>query len=277
MTRLRLMTNDDVPGGLALSRQAGWNQTEADWRRALALQPDGCFVADEGAVVGTCCACAFGPVAWVALMLVDPARRRRGIGRALMERALAFLDDQGVTSVRLDATPLGQPLYEQLGFVGQFRLARYAGVLPVDDVPASPEVVPVAPERWEELAALDESVTRTDRRKLLLRLFAERPGEVRAVRGPGGWRGLMAARTGFSAVQLGPCAGEAGAALLRDTFRRHAGRRVFLDAPEGHAEARRLAEGRGLTVQRHLLRMCRGEAVVERQDLLWASSGPEKG
>ena len=45
MIRLRLMTGDDVPAGLALSRQAGWNQTEADWRRALALQPDGCFVA----------------------------------------------------------------------------------------------------------------------------------------------------------------------------------------------------------------------------------------
>src|SRR5262245_14242902 len=220
MIRLRPMTGDDVPAGLALSRQAGWNQTRADWLRALALQPDGCFVADEGGVAGVCCTCVFGPVAWVALMLVDVERRRSGIGRALMEHALAFLDAQKVASVRLDATPLGQPLYERLGFAPQFSLARYAGVLPPDDAPASPEVVAVPRERWEELAALDESVTRTDRRRLLLRLFAEQPHEVRGVGGPGGWRGLMAARHGFHAVQLGPCLGDAGAALLRDAFRR---------------------------------------------------------
>src|SRR5262245_39002578 len=143
MIRLRPMTTDDVPAGLALSRQAGWNQTEADWRRALDLQPDGCFAAVESGgagVVGICCTCAFGPVAWVALMLVDAARRRHGIGRALMEQALAFLDAQKVASVRLDATPLGQPLYERLGFAPQFMLARYAGVLPPDGTPAPPEV-----------------------------------------------------------------------------------------------------------------------------------------
>src|SRR5262245_33657380 len=209
MIRLRPMTGDDVPAGLALSRQAGWNQTRADWLRALALQPDGCFVADEGGVAGVCCTCVFGPVAWVALMLVDAARRRRGIGRALMEHALAFLDAQKVASVRLDATPLGQPLYEQLGFVPPFRLARYAGVLLPDDTPVSEEVS-VPRERWESLAVLDESVTRTDRRKLLMRLFDEQPAEVRGVEGPGGWLGLMAARPGFNAVQLGPCVGEAG-------------------------------------------------------------------
>ena len=42
-------------------------------------------------------------------------------------------------------------------------------------------------------------------------------------------------------------------------------------------ELRHAAEARGLTVQRHLTRMCRGELVVEDLDLLWASSGPEKG
>jgi hypothetical protein len=39
----------------------------------------------------------------------------------------------------------------------------------------------------------------------------------------------------------------------------------------------RLAATRGLAVQRHLMRMNRGEAIVEKIDLLWASSGPEKG
>jgi hypothetical protein len=194
-----------------------------------------------------------------------------------MDHALAFLDERGVATVRLDATPLGQPLYEQLGFVTQFVLARYDGVLPTTDRPPNPEVVTVPPEQWAELVALDRFVTGTDRERFLVRLFEEQPGEVRGVAGPNGWLGLSTARTGARAVMLGPCLGEAGGLLLADACRRHAGRRVYIDIPEGNAPAARLAAGHGLTVQRHLTRMCRGEPVCERVELLWASSGPEKG
>src|SRR5438270_10324239 len=98
------MTAADVPLGLRLRGQAGWNQTEADWRRFLRLQPDGCFVAElDGAPAGTTAAFVFGPVAWVAMVLVDEAVRGRGVGTALMRHALALLDGRGVRSVRLDA------------------------------------------------------------------------------------------------------------------------------------------------------------------------------
>src|SRR5262249_30235210 len=150
--------------------------------------------------------------------------------RALMEHTLAYLDGQGVATVRLDATPLGQPLYEQLGFAAQFRLARYEGVLAGPGSRGTSEFN-VAPERWPELLALDAAVTHTDRGKLLLRLFAELPAEVRATRGPDGWSGLLAAREGARALQLGPCLGSSAPLLLADAFRRHAGRHIYLDVP----------------------------------------------
>jgi hypothetical protein len=46
MIHLRPLTAADLPLGLHLSRQAGWNQTPDDWRRCLELQPEGCFVAE---------------------------------------------------------------------------------------------------------------------------------------------------------------------------------------------------------------------------------------
>jgi ribosomal protein S18 acetylase RimI-like enzyme len=277
MIRIRSLTAADLPLALALSRQAGWNQTPGDWQRALDLQPDGCFAAEQdGALAGTATVCIFGPVAWVAMVLVDVRFRRRGIGRALMEHALGFLDGQGVPSVRLDATPLGQPLYEQLGFVSQFSLVRFAGFLQPAACEAAP-VVQVPAERWGELAALDEAITRTARGRFLLRLFAEWPEAVRAAPGPGGWSGLLAARRGANAVQLGPCLGEASPVLLADAQRRLAGQRVYLDVPLDNGPAVRLAEGLGLAEQRRLTRMVRGEPIVENLDLLWASSGPEKG
>src|SRR5437764_6600293 len=97
MLHIRVMSAADIPFGMRLKQQAGWNQLEADWRRYLDLQPDGCFVAElDGQPVGTAATSLFGSVAWIALVLVDNAVRGRGIGTALMERALAFLDQRGV-------------------------------------------------------------------------------------------------------------------------------------------------------------------------------------
>ena len=76
------MSREDLSFGLRLSSQAGWNQTGADWARYLDLQLDGCFVAEaDNCPAGTVTTCAFGPVAWIAMVLVDKPLRGRGIGR----------------------------------------------------------------------------------------------------------------------------------------------------------------------------------------------------
>ena len=82
MIRVRALIAADLPLGLRLCGAAGWNQTEADWRRFLDLQPDGCFVAElDGAAVGTTTTRVFGRVAWVAMVLAKSSSSRR-ISRA---------------------------------------------------------------------------------------------------------------------------------------------------------------------------------------------------
>src|SRR5262249_24073287 len=126
--RIRPMSVADIPLGMRLKHQAGWNQTEADWGRFLELEPEGCFVAEwDGAPAGTVTTCIFGPVAWVAMVLVETCLRGRGIGKALMQHALGFLDERGIHSIRLDATRLGRPLYELLGFAAEYSLDRLEG------------------------------------------------------------------------------------------------------------------------------------------------------
>ena len=116
---------DDVPLGLMLTRQAGWNQLEADWLRFLDMQPQGCFVAElEGRPVGTTVTCILGPVAWIAMVLVDVGARRQGVATALLKHAIDFLDGQGVKTIRLDATAAGRPVYEKLGFAPEYQLTR---------------------------------------------------------------------------------------------------------------------------------------------------------
>jgi GNAT superfamily N-acetyltransferase len=276
--RIRAMTLQDLPLGMRLKEQAGWNQTEADWRRLLTLEPAGCFVAElDGNCVGTTCTCTFGPVAWVAMVLVDASVRGQGIGTAMMRHALAHLDGCGVRTVHLDATPQGRPIYEKLGFVPQFELARYGGVLPT--YAGTGNVRRALQHDFDELAAFDREVTRTDRGKLLLRLFTEHPDDLRMVKMAGRCMGFLTARPGAKARQIGPCiaASGVGPILFEHAWCRYAGQAVFLDIPTTNTKAIQLAEPRGLTVQRHLLRMCRGEMVQERIEAVWASSGPEMG
>jgi GNAT superfamily N-acetyltransferase len=52
----------------------------------------------------------------VASMSTEPAHRRQGHGRAVLEALLEWFTDAGVRRVDLRATPDGRGLYERLGF-----------------------------------------------------------------------------------------------------------------------------------------------------------------
>lgn len=57
---------------------------------------------------------------------VEPAFRRRGLARLLVETALAWANDQQLAGIVLHASTFGRPLYEALGFVPTSEM-RYAG------------------------------------------------------------------------------------------------------------------------------------------------------
>jgi predicted N-acetyltransferase YhbS len=215
------------------------------------------------------------------MVLVDPRFRRRGAGTALLRHAIEHLDGKGVRTLLLQATPLGRPLYEKLGFEAEHELARYEGRPAAG--PGSALVRPARPEEVESLVELDRAATGTDRGRLIRRLVEEAPHDTRVLEKDGGLLGFLLSRPGAKALQIGPCAAgfsgrsEVGEILLGDAFRRHAGQLVFIDVPLRNAAAVRMAEAHGLAPQRRLLRMRRGEPVLERPESIWASSGPEKG
>jgi predicted N-acetyltransferase YhbS len=278
--QIRAMTAADIPLAMQLKAAAGWNQLEADWRRFLAMEPSGCFVAEEdGTPVGTTATCVFGKVAWVAMVLVDEAHRARGIGTALVQHAIGNLDRLGVRTARLDATPLGRPLYEKLGFRTQFSLTRFGGTAAAAGTGCDARVSTATAAERDQVFALDERVTQTCRRKFLVALFDENPDWLRVVKREGDLAGYCMRRRGALATQVGPCIaeGEAGRDLLEDALRQVAGQPVFVDIPGSHAAATAWAESIGLVPQRTLVRMCRGDELREEEGFLWASSGPELG
>ena len=283
--RLRRMDFADLPLGMQLKEQAGWNQTEADWKRllALALAPapaadGGCVAEWHGEPVGTAVACAFDHVGWIAMVLVHPDYRGRGIGTCLVERSIAHLERLAVRSIRLDATPLGRPMYEKLRFRVEYALARWEGTAPVRSPP--PRVVRVDADHLEAIAELDRRITGTPRARLLHHLFRQQPAAMRVVTGPEGLAGYATWREGSLAAQIGPAMAlraEIGEELMDAMLAACPGRRVFVDIPCDNALATRWAAARGLAVQRPLIRMVRGAPIADRPACLWASSGPECG
>ena len=278
---IRRMGPADIPGAMRLSEQAGWNQLAADWQRMLALEPEGSFVAEtDGAVVGTTICVTFGPVAWLAMVLVDAPFRGRGLGRRLVQAGLDFADAAGARSVRLDATPLGQPLYESLGFAWQFGLQRWSGTAnakgddPPDDGASSLYEDEIVRKR---VLALDRAATATDRKRWLAALLAEsRPDVIINKRGSvAGW---LTTRPGRLGTYIGPCCGSPRVAseLFNRALRRHHGERVIADLRYGSALTATAARG-GLKPERVLQRMCRGVGVVENLHRFQLSSGPELG
>ena len=55
-------------------------------------------------------------IAVVYNVYTEPAHRRRGLARRLMETIHAWCHDAGVTSIALNASQDGRPLYESMGY-----------------------------------------------------------------------------------------------------------------------------------------------------------------
>jgi GNAT superfamily N-acetyltransferase len=66
-----------------------------------------------------------GQSAHVGNVYTEPAHRRRGLARLIMETILDWCASNAIDLVTLSASPEGRPLYEQLGFTDDPRAMRF--------------------------------------------------------------------------------------------------------------------------------------------------------
>jgi GNAT superfamily N-acetyltransferase len=278
--QFRLMTTAEIPEGMRLKDLAGWNQIPADWERFLRASPEGCFFVEErGQVVGTATTMVYGgSVAWIGMVLVDPDHRSRGIGTALLEKAIEHLEACHVPTIKLDATPQGKPIYEKLGFVPEYEIERW--VLhrpPAAQVELKPSPLPDI----DRIVELDLEVFGADRGDLLRSLHLDAPDFTLAVDLHGEIVGYALGRGGSRADHLGPWMAwdEPTAWELLDEFLRRSARdTVFVDCLKDNAVAQALLRSRNFQVSRPLTRMYRGpNSNPGRPELLCAIMGPEFG
>jgi GNAT superfamily N-acetyltransferase len=278
---IRTLRPSDLPAALDLSGQAGWNQTPDDWRRLLDWEPEGCFALDlHGRLGGTVTTTCYGArLAWIGMLLVDAALRRRGFGRRLLLHALTWLEEKDVRAVMLDATPLGQALYESLGFRQQDALDRWQGLATAAGRPrCGPTSAPV--NLSPALLDLDRRAFGLDRARLLRGLHAAPDGRSYRLGDDQRTDGYVLVRPGARRWHIGPFVAnseEAAAGLLQSALAALEGQAVEMDIARDSA-ATSLARDAGLAPVRPFLRMLRGgPPPTGDPTLLYATAGPEIG
>jgi GNAT superfamily N-acetyltransferase len=279
--RIRPLTSSDLDGALTLSTTIGWNQRAEDWRMLLHIAPTASFAAvANGRVVGTAIGIDYGRFGWIAMMLVDPAYRGRGLGARLLERAMEALPP--TLPIRLDATPLGRPLYQRFGFEDDVVLSRHVADAPAGgdlDVPqaTAASIRPLTAAELPSIAEQDAHVFGGHRRRVIEWMMENTPKYAWVVHQRSGPPQYCLGRAGLIFDQIGPVVArdaEAAKALVGAALRQagHAATKpVVIDAFDARETFAASLRSAGFRVQRPLYRMCRPNVAGARPDLSVAS------
>lgn len=259
---IRTLDTGDIPRILAIAHTVGWTQTATDLERMLRYAPDGCFGLDvapesdwQGGLASTAMAFSHGAeLGWIAMVLTDPALRGRGLATRLMEQAIAHLRERGTHWIKLDASDLGRPIYERMGFEAENLMERRLRAASPMPEAVFAELIPV-----EEGAALPLALDRrgfgADRARLLGMLSSIDGVHVAVL---AGGRGYAILRPNKRGVQLGPMLSEDAAAaesLLRWALQQAGERTLQWDFIRENEAARELADAYGFETHRVLHRM----------------------
>jgi ribosomal protein S18 acetylase RimI-like enzyme len=251
---IRALTAADVDEALTLRSTAGWNQRHDDWRMLLQIAARSSFAAvAEGRIVGTAIGIDYGGFAWIAMMLVNPQYRGRGVGGRLLEAAIEAVPHH--LDIRLDATPLGRPLYERYGFEEEARLTRYVADAPLDRG-VDGRVRRLAMADLDAIVDHDRRIFGGDRRVVLA--WALKSGPEYAYVADERKTSYCFGRAGRLFDQIGPVVApddERAQALVQAALGAVGARPVAIDAFDAHRPFAAWLAASGFTAQRPLFRM----------------------
>ncbi|MFF8931155.1 GNAT family N-acetyltransferase [Streptomyces longwoodensis] len=175
---VRRLTHRDLIACADLSEDRGWPREEHKWSLLLTAGQGYGIDDPAGGLMAACAVTRYGPqerpeLGAIGMMLVAERHARRGLGRHLLRHVVSAL---GPTPLTLHATPLGRPLYEELGFKTTGRAEMVSGrFLPGGPAPTVPTRAATAGD-LPAITQLDGDVFGTDRTHMITRLpaFADR-------------------------------------------------------------------------------------------------------
>ena len=108
---------------------------------------------------------------WLACIVVHPDHRGRGLGTILTQKLLADIDRGKYSTIYLDATDFGYPVYKKLGFEVEADYVHLNKQLDSEPYPISKNIVPFREALADSLLKLDEEISGERREGILSDFF----------------------------------------------------------------------------------------------------------
>ena len=204
--KIRYLKLSDIPDAMQIVLAEGWNQTEKDWEILIRGSQNICFAAIAGnQLVGTATAINYANiVSWIGMILVDKKFRGQGISKLLLKSLFDELKTD--KSIKLDATPAGQPVYEKLGFVDEYTISRmvnssFTGLPNLDFKTTSQQI---QTKDTQKIVEFDKQVFGADRKQLIQTLINNFPEKSWVLKDGDKIVGFALGRQGNKHHQIGP-------------------------------------------------------------------------
>jgi ribosomal protein S18 acetylase RimI-like enzyme len=278
---IRIANLNDLDFWMNLINIAGWDNTVADAKRSLLLEPEGCFVANlDNEKVGIVNSFLYDNVGWVGNLIVRPEVRSKGVGEELMKHAINRLKTEGAESIRLDAVEKAITLYQRLGFRHEWRSLRYVG----NSEPRTfDDITFIKPAEINEIARFDKKYFGLNRKKLLEKIRDEFPLLCYKFSTSGKIKGYIMARLLNDSVKIGPwiCSPDDenhAEGLLHAVMRQVTGIKVKVGIPELNKISIRIVEKNKFEQLPQSYRMCLGNCKkLGKIEGIFGIGTPDKG
>lgn len=265
----------DVPQLLEVSGSAGWATTAETWGSLLGVG-SGSFYGHRlpsGEIVSSAGIFNYGELASLAMVLVKPAYRGRGLAKDLIAHCLAQLPP--AAPVMLVATELGLPLYTRLGFkpVGETRRMFLAGntARPAKAAGAR-HIRPYAAADFRGVLNADTAALGVERESVI-RACISAPGACFVLADGNRITGFAAAKDGPGTRAIGPVIApdDETALCLVENLLAGTDAKVQIDPLAGHTGFLKALADRGFAVESAApLMLLNGERLPGRRENIFA-------
>ena len=238
----------------------GWGDLVPRFR--FFIQASFCFpikISIHGKMIGIGASICHADSAWLACIVIHPDHRNQGLGTIITQKLMDGLDQGIYKTIFLDATHLGFPVYQKLGFQTELEYLHFRSE-EAYSIPSNDEfLIDYLPEYLNQILELDSEVSGENRRLTILqyvdgaKLFLE-ANRLEGFFLPQLSDGLIVANTS-----------QAGISLMK--FRLQT--RNFSIFPESNEEAIRLVEDLHFSHYRSSKRMRWGSARSWKPHMLF--------
>jgi len=283
VARLKTLNIKDIQQALVLSNAEGWNQTEKDWLLLVENQGNVCLAVEEGGkIVATATAINYqNRVAWIGMVLVEKSHRGRGFSKLLLAEILNRL--KAIKTIKLDATPAGQPVYQKFGFKNERVINRMILELINKDLPDfENENLPIRIHSADipEIIKCDANVFGAGRNFLVDFLIQESPENAWTIKQNNVMRGIALGRKGARFFQVGPVSADSekeAKMLIIQLLKKIPFQPIVIDVLDDKTELITWLYTIGFKNQRQFVRMVLGENSPEIPEKQFLICGPEFG